>query len=485
MAGESEQLAYLREHQPALEDVLVKAVGATVSARSDDPVHFLVTYLAEAVGLVVRSRPSKRLREIGFKAMVIGATVREVVGLRQWIPESSAGIQDDAGGLDPILPERYKSIARDKTFSQRVVHPAVRVTGHEAELSRMLEHGTQHWEFDSLRLTVVSGGHPLLALGWSLFERHRLRDELGLTSEVVLGFLSRVETLYNQVPYHNAEHACDVTHSFHYLLMTDALRDLATSPIDMFCCIVAAICHDLNHDGRNNAFHAASDSPIARRHAYDSPLERHHLATTFETLARPECNLLASFTPAVRRDVRDRLTALVLATDFALHKQTLDDVGYMLDRRAPPPSAIPTGRYPPAALPPPALRPARSHLSRRGEGPPRASPPREPPLRAPPEQVRHPGGRRRAPPRHAALLRASARAGRPRARRQAALPQAGHQDRRPELPFQGARLRPGVDRPRARGVLRAGDLPRHRRPAPRSPCLGAPCARRATPPPVP
>ena len=353
MAGESEQLAYLREHQPALEDVLVKAVGATVSARSDDPVHFLVTYLAEAVGLVVRSRPSKRLREIGFKAMVIGATVREVVGLRQWIPESSAGIQDDAGGLDPILPERYKSIARDKTFSQRVVHPAVRVTGHEAELSRMLEHGTQHWEFDSLRLTVVSGGHPLLALGWSLFERHRLRDELGLTSEVVLGFLSRFETLYNQVPYHNAEHACDVTHSFHYLLMTDALRDLATSPIDMFCCIVAAICHDLNHDGRNNAFHAASDSPIARRHAYDSPLERHHLATTFETLARPECNLLASFTPAVRRDVRDRLTALVLATDFALHKQTLDDVGYMLDRRAPPPSANPTGRRPPAALPSP------------------------------------------------------------------------------------------------------------------------------------
>ena len=110
MASESEQLAYLREHQPALETVLVKAVGATVSARSDDPVHFLVTYLAEAVGLVVRSRPSKRLREIGFKAMAIGATVREVVGLRQWIPESSAGIQDDAGGLDPIFPEQFQSL---------------------------------------------------------------------------------------------------------------------------------------------------------------------------------------------------------------------------------------------------------------------------------------------------------------------------------------------------------------------------------------
>lgn len=355
MASESEQLAYLREHQPTLETVLVKAVGATVNARTDDPLQFLVSYLADTIGLVVRSRPSRRLRDVGFKAMVIGATLREVVGLRQWIPDSSGGSHDE-GGSEPIVVERYKSMARDTTFAQRVVHPAVLVTGHEAELARMLEHGTGHWEFDSLRLTVLSGGHPLLALGWSLFERHRLRDELGLTSDVVLGFLSHVETLYTQVPYHNAEHACDVTHSLHYLLSTNALRDLAPSPIDMFCCIVAAICHDLNHDGRNNAFHVASDSPIAQRHAYDSPLERHHLAQTFEALSRPECNLLASFTPAVRRHVRDRLCALVLATDFAQHKQTLDDVGYMLDRRAPPPSAAPSEPSPPPAPPPPRPR---------------------------------------------------------------------------------------------------------------------------------
>ena len=375
MASESEQLAYLREHQPALETVLVKAVGATVNARTDDPLQFLVTYLADAIGLVVRSRPSRRLRDVGFKAMVIGATMREVVGLRQWIPDSSGGSQDE-GGSEPIIVERYQSMARDTTFSQRVVHPAVRVTGHEAELARMLEHGTGHWEFDSLRLTVLSGGHPLLALGWSLFERHRLRDELGLTSDVVLGFLSHVETLYTQVPYHNAEHACDVTHSLHYLLSTNALRDLAPSPIDMFCCIVAAICHDLNHDGRNNAFHVASDSPIAQRHAYDSPLERHHLAQTFEALSRPECNLLASFTPAVRRHVRDRLCALVLATDFAQHKRTLDDVGYMLDRRArPPPRPRPRSPPPPPA---PRLPTPPPPVSRPGERPSRSSPPPDP-----------------------------------------------------------------------------------------------------------
>ena len=125
-----------------------------------------------------------------------------------------------------------------------------------------------------------------------------------------------------------------MTHSLHYLLSTNALRELAPTPIDIFCCLVAAICHDLNHDGRNNAFHVASDSVLAQRHAYDSPLERHHLAQTFEVLARPECNLLASLTPALRRHVRERVSALVLATDFAQHKQTLDDVQAMVDRRA-------------------------------------------------------------------------------------------------------------------------------------------------------
>merc|ERR1712216_556127 len=114
--------------------------------------------------------------------MVIGATVREVVGLRQWIPDAS-GSQLDEDNEAPIDLLRFKSVARDTNFSQRVVHPAVRVAGYEVELAHMLEHGTAQWDFDTLRLTVLSGGHALLALGWSLFERHRLRDELGLTSD--------------------------------------------------------------------------------------------------------------------------------------------------------------------------------------------------------------------------------------------------------------------------------------------------------------
>jgi hypothetical protein len=39
----------------------------------------------------------------------------------------------------------------------------------------------------------------------------------------VLSFFASLESQYQQVPYHNVEHATDVTHAFHWLITTDAL----------------------------------------------------------------------------------------------------------------------------------------------------------------------------------------------------------------------------------------------------------------------
>ena len=45
-------------------------------------------------------------------------------------------------------------------LKHHVVHPMVRLLPHEAELGRLLEHGVLEWEFDVLRLSELSGGHP-------------------------------------------------------------------------------------------------------------------------------------------------------------------------------------------------------------------------------------------------------------------------------------------------------------------------------------
>ena len=276
----AQALALLRELSG---DLKGKADGASVEL------------LSRAVGLLHKWRMGTgNPTEVAIKAMLAEASTKEAEGLRAWIPETFDEADAHAA---PIPVGRFRSVAREVPLHERVLHPAVKpqMSDAEAELGQMLEHGVLAWEFDVLRLSELTGGHPLLALGWALFERHKLRDELGLRSEQVLSFLSQVEARYLPVPYHNAEHACDVTHAMHYLINSEALRPLAATPLDMLACLIAALCHDVGHDGRNNAFHQNTQSALARRHAYQAPLERHHLATTFDLLdpEKPDTNILA------------------------------------------------------------------------------------------------------------------------------------------------------------------------------------------------
>ena len=71
------------------------------------------------------------------------------------------------------------------------------------------------------------------------------------------------------------------------LTCSDNLRGVAPAPLQMLAVLLAAMVHDLGHDGCNNSFHCAANDEIAVRHAYSSPLERHHLASLFAILKEP------------------------------------------------------------------------------------------------------------------------------------------------------------------------------------------------------
>ena len=181
-----EAMALLRELGNMLQSK-ADAAGSDLLTRANQLLHQWRRETREA-GTAVGG--STRMREAAIAALLKGATSREAVGLRQWIPE---GRVSEGPVASAITPKRFKTVARGAVLAQRVIHPAVRLSATEAQLGELLEHGVAQWEFDSVRLTALTGGHPLLALGWALFERHHLRDELGLSSEVVLGFLSQVE----------------------------------------------------------------------------------------------------------------------------------------------------------------------------------------------------------------------------------------------------------------------------------------------------
>ncbi|KAH8060701.1 calmodulin-dependent cyclic-nucleotide phosphodiesterase [Aureococcus anophagefferens] len=119
---------------------------------------------------------------------------------------------------------------------------------------------------------------------------HGLRTTFGLDAAKMGRFLARVEGDYgNDNPYHNSVHGADVLVATHlFLAKFDVLPHLA--PIMLLAGFLAAIVHDFNHPGTNNAFEVKVASPLAVRHSDDSVLERHHLAAAFEILYRKEGN---------------------------------------------------------------------------------------------------------------------------------------------------------------------------------------------------
>eukprot|EP00730_Choanoeca_flexa_P005756 TRINITY_DN12015_c0_g1_i2.p2 TRINITY_DN12015_c0_g1~~TRINITY_DN12015_c0_g1_i2.p2 ORF type:complete len:144 (+),score=29.25 TRINITY_DN12015_c0_g1_i2:1127-1558(+) len=64
------------------------------------------------------------------------------------------------------------------------------------------------------------------------------------------------------------------------------------TPIERFAFLVAALCHDLEHNGLNNAFHSNSMSKLALRYNDKNVLENHHCATAFEILLDKEVGFM-------------------------------------------------------------------------------------------------------------------------------------------------------------------------------------------------
>merc|ERR1740138_1575972 len=101
--------------------------------------------------------------------------------------------------------------------------------------------------------------------------------------EATRAFLKKVASLYYSNPYHNAMHAAQVCHSSGWLTRTLGISDYQ-SPIETSAFIIAAICHDVKHFGRNNAFCIASEHQLAVLYNDKCVLENMHTATTFELL---------------------------------------------------------------------------------------------------------------------------------------------------------------------------------------------------------
>merc|ERR1712078_44390 len=150
-------------------------------------------------------------------------------------------------------------------------------------------------------------------------------DEAGIFREGLCevgtaeNFLLQVQDHYNPNPYHNFQHAVDVTHTlFRFLSLTASSTQL--EPHETFAMLVGAISHDLEHPGVNNAYLEKVKDPLATTYNDKSILENRHIACLYSLLAEnPEANVFSNVSEKVWKEMRRIIISVILHTDMSQH----------------------------------------------------------------------------------------------------------------------------------------------------------------------
>lgn len=112
-------------------------------------------------------------------------------------------------------------------------------------------------------------------------------------------------------------------HSCYYYLKFTRLKDYI-SPINSFAMILAGLCHDVGHRGKNNNFEVNSMSELAILYHDNSVLEQHHAALTMKLMTQEENNFIDQVTGEEFKKIRKAIIKCILATDMKEHFQLIE-----------------------------------------------------------------------------------------------------------------------------------------------------------------
>jgi hypothetical protein len=190
--------------------------------------------------------------------------------------------------------------------------------GAEAQVEALLER-IEEWDFNIFEIAELTNGHPLFFISSALFNKHELLHKFSIDEVKFKRFITIMESGYNnKQPYHNSTHASDVLQTLNYFITKGGLSQYVTE-LDILAALIAAIIHDYEHPGLNNAYHINTQSDLAVRYNDKSVLENYHCATAFRIIYDEQNNIFTGLTEAQKKEVRESIVTMVLATDMAQH----------------------------------------------------------------------------------------------------------------------------------------------------------------------
>ena len=151
-----------------------------------------------------------------------------------------------------------------------------------------------------------------------MFNKFHVLDTFKVSNEQFFRFIFVISSTYNQVPYHNWTHACDVTEYVSYEVSTGELDKVFTQ-FELFGLLTAAVCHDANHEGLNNVYNVKAETPFGILFKDQSVMEMHHITVAIPIITRDDINLFQSLSPEETKKMWNLFIKLILATDMAHH----------------------------------------------------------------------------------------------------------------------------------------------------------------------
>jgi len=183
----------------------------------------------------------------------------------------------------------------------------------------------ESWELDLLDLSGEARAEVVLFM----FFDSKLGSVAGrkfASPETFSRFYGEAMGNYYDQPYHNAIHACDVLHTV-WRLCSVTMADKWVQPVEIYALMIAALGHDLGHQGMTNPFLVETGDELALRYNDASPLENMHCATLFTICTKAECNVFKLITEKDQYKLaRKTVVKTILHTDNANHFDMVKDV---------------------------------------------------------------------------------------------------------------------------------------------------------------
>lgn len=261
------------------------------------------TVLSSNMAPVVRSRTGS------FLSSTFGGGNRPVDRGARWMEKN---FEDLVGCVDETSREWLSQVytkRRTLDFSH-----APLLVGPYRSVKVSTAYPIESWEnFDIFAIS----DKELIPVVVSILDSFDIPRTLNMPRDILVNWLSAVQLMYGNNPYHNFRHAVDVCQTTYMMLRTKRMEQCTV--LDKTAMLISALCHDLSHPGLTNEYHKNALSELALVYNDRSILENHHCSQTFRLFKRPELNIFANISAADFAYLRSLMLTLILSTDNANH----------------------------------------------------------------------------------------------------------------------------------------------------------------------